>query len=81
MRVRPGAVPVTIIRAVLTRWTSHYLAYRCLLELRRSLEVLIEEDEALEENQLITGNTAVQVKATEMIGYLKNDSFWAAIKQ
>lgn len=37
---------LTIICAVLTRWLSHYLAYRRLLDVRPSLELLITKHEA-----------------------------------
>ena len=38
-----------VLRAVLTRWTAHYdLAYRRLLEIRLSFQILVENDNKLE---------------------------------
>ena len=40
---------LAVIRAVLTRWTAHYdLAYRRLLEIRLSFQILVENDNKLE---------------------------------
>lgn len=81
MRLRPGTPPLSVIRAVLTRWTSHFLAYRRLLQLQTSIMTMLELDEAAEESQIITGSASAREKATEIISYLKDDHFWSAIKQ
>lgn len=80
--LRPGCTPLSIIRAVLTRWTSHYLAYRRLLQLRTSVETMLEEDaSSVNESQIITGTSAAQDKAREMVACLKDDMFWMAVKR
>ena len=49
---------LTIIRAVLTRWTAHYLAFKRLLEVHRALRHLVSKDELRlpADSQLITGD-------------------------
>lgn len=81
VRLKPSSPPLTVIRPVLTRWTSHFLAYRRLLELRRSIETIIEEDEDRLDSQLITGTASAKHKAREIMQYLKDDAFWKAVKQ
>ncbi|KAI0084021.1 ribonuclease H-like domain-containing protein, partial [Irpex rosettiformis] len=80
-RLKPGLAPLSVIRAVLTRWTSHFLAYRRLLQLQTSIMTLLELDEAAAESQLITGSAVAKAKATEIISHLKDDRFWAAIRR
>ncbi|EKM52734.1 uncharacterized protein PHACADRAFT_198783 [Phanerochaete carnosa HHB-10118-sp] len=36
--------PLTVIRAVLTCWISHYLAYRCLLDLKNWITQVVSQD-------------------------------------
>ena len=82
-RMNPIATPLTIIRAVLTRWMSHFLAYRHLLQLHYTIMSMIQQDEALprDQSKLITGNSAAKAKAAEIISYLKDDMFWRALSQ
>ncbi|KAI0083543.1 hypothetical protein BDY19DRAFT_900168, partial [Irpex rosettiformis] len=82
-RLNPGSTPLSIIRAVPTRWTSHFLAYRRLVKLRYTIMTAIQQDELLpvSQSQLITGNSVAQAKAKEMISYMKDDRFWNAITQ
>ncbi|KAI0782452.1 hypothetical protein BC629DRAFT_1289429, partial [Irpex lacteus] len=80
-RVNPGAPPLSVVRAVLTRWTSHYLAYRRLLRLQPYLMTMIAQDEAGKESQIITGTAAAKAKAIEIISHLKDSDFWRAIER
>lgn len=82
MRVtNPSSRVLTVIRAVLTRWTSHYLAYTRLLELRWVLETLVRNDENAPPGQrrLTAGNSAARNKAHEMIVHIKDPFFWCAL--
>ncbi|KIJ08508.1 hypothetical protein PAXINDRAFT_88772 [Paxillus involutus ATCC 200175] len=54
-----------VIRAVLTCWTAHYLAYRRLLQLRQTLFAII-----------ITGDAKAKAKATKMTELIKDTLFW-----
>ncbi|KAI0688276.1 hypothetical protein BC835DRAFT_1284976 [Cytidiella melzeri] len=81
LRLKPEATPLSVIRPILTRWTSHYIAFRRLLQLHTSIQTLIEQDEGSDESEIITGTTAAKSKAIEMIAHLKDDSFWIAIKR
>ncbi|KAG1727642.1 ribonuclease H-like domain-containing protein [Suillus paluster] len=67
---------LTVLRAVLTHWMSHYLAYRRLLELRPALELLVTKHEA----HLISGGDARSRRKTQTaIATIKNATFWHAL--
>jgi hypothetical protein len=69
---------LAVIRAVLTRWTAHYLAYRRLLEIRLSLQILVENDEKLElrNQQLLLGDASARERSRKNIAVIKNSAFW-----
>ena len=75
-------LPYAVLRAVLTRWTAHYNAYRRLLDLYIPLKLLTDHDAKLlgSENErqriLITGNKKAQEKAQEMVKIIRNPVFW-----
>ncbi|KAG1865766.1 hypothetical protein DFJ58DRAFT_150772 [Suillus subalutaceus] len=67
---------LAVLRAVLTRWMSHYLAYRRLLELRPALELLVTMHEA----HLISGGDVRSRRKTQIaIATIKNVTFWHAL--
>ncbi|KAG0707177.1 ribonuclease H-like domain-containing protein, partial [Suillus ampliporus] len=67
---------LAVLRAVLTRWMSHYLAYRRLLELRPALELLVTKHEV----HLISGGDARSRRKTQTaIATIKNATFWHAL--
>ena len=70
-----------VIRAVLTRWTMHYQAFRRLGELRDVINVVIRDDERkpVKDRNLITGNTRAKAKAAEMVNLIKTSAFWDAL--
>lgn len=72
---------LAVIRAVLTRWTAHYLAYRHLLEIRISLQLLVENDEKLElrNQQLLLGDASARERSRKNIAVIKNSAFWHAL--
>ncbi|KAH9029946.1 ribonuclease H-like domain-containing protein [Lactarius pseudohatsudake] len=72
---------LAVIRAVLTRWTAHYLAYRRLLEIRLSLQLLVENDEKLERKsqQLLLGDASTRERSRKNISVIKNSAFWHAL--
>lgn len=71
---------LTIIRAVLTQWIAHYLAYRCLLDLKDCIAAVIMQDrlqqQSGKESQLVTGNADAKVKANEILAILNKADFW-----
>ncbi|KAI0082950.1 ribonuclease H-like domain-containing protein [Irpex rosettiformis] len=77
----PGVLPKSVVRAVLTRWTSHFLAYRRLLFLRPYIMTMVQQDSNASESQIITGSSSAKAKAVEIISYLNDDKFWSAVKQ
>ncbi|KAF7322734.1 hypothetical protein HMN09_00052300 [Mycena chlorophos] len=73
---------LAIIRAVLTRWTSHYLAFTRLLEISGPLKLLVsQEDLRGPDNQIITSDSKAKARARAMVRTIKNDTFWAAIQR
>ncbi|KAG2160125.1 uncharacterized protein EDB93DRAFT_1074526, partial [Suillus bovinus] len=51
---RPNRV-LTVIRAVLTRWTVHYLAFRRLLDLKFALDILVRQEKSLgQDSKIVT---------------------------
>ena len=72
---------LAVIRAVLTCWTAHYLAYRRLLEIQLSLQILVENDEKLElrNQQLLLGDASAQEQSQKNIAIIKNSAFWHSL--
>ncbi|KAI0349577.1 hypothetical protein OH77DRAFT_1414734 [Trametes cingulata] len=64
----------TVIRGVATRWTSHYLAYRRLLELHKVL-LLLADDPRL----FLSGNEESHEKTRSMLAIIRNPLFWHAL--
>ena len=80
----PGATSSnvkSIVRAVLTRWTMHYQAYRRLRELHSVIIMAVDADEKCLEPQrcVIAGDTRAKTKAREMVSLIRNRGFWDAI--
>jgi uncharacterized membrane protein len=70
---------LAILRAVLTRWTAHYTAFRRLLELSVQLIRLADLDLQNGDEStrlLITGDRKAQQKAQRMVDVIKNPVFW-----
>lgn len=68
-----------VLRAILTRWTAHYCAYRRLLQLYTSLVTIALKDSTISnerERIMITGDVAAQRKAREMVVIIQNSLFW-----
>ena len=70
-----------VIRAVLTRWTAHYLSYSRLLDLRSVLIMVVDMDSRrLEKDRcVIAGDAKAKKKANDMVILIKNDTFWKAL--
>ena len=71
----------SVVRAVITRWTAHYLAYQQLLELRPALQSLVLDGSCHPPNQsvFIKGPTALKNKAKVMIEIINNRNFWGIL--
>jgi hypothetical protein len=69
---------LSVIRAVLTWWTAHYLSYQRLLALRRTLEIMVENDDKLrpQDKIVINGDRSSRAKAMEMVSIIKDLLFW-----
>lgn len=72
-----------MIRAVLTRWTAHYLAFRRLLELQHPLQALVNRDAMAPPDQRVlnsqSGTAANKRKAREMTAIIQNSGFWHSL--
>ncbi|KAI0654020.1 hypothetical protein C8Q70DRAFT_926500, partial [Cubamyces menziesii] len=66
--------PKTVIRGVATRWTSHYLAYRRLLELQPALQLL-----ARDSRLYLSGNAESHAKTRQMLPIIENGLFWHSL--
>lgn len=68
---------LSVIRAVLTRWTAHYLAFRRLLDLRITLDILVKQErERGNDAKIVTGDAASRRKAKEMIELIDDPLMW-----
>ena len=78
-----GNIPSSVIRAVITRWTAHYLAYSRLINLRPALMVITTNNSARVQSRLgshiITGNVATKNKAERMIAAIVDPRFWSSL--
>ncbi|KAI0776273.1 hypothetical protein BD413DRAFT_470158 [Trametes elegans] len=63
-----------VIRGVATRWTSHYLAYRRLLELQGALHILANDPRIY-----LSGNEESHAKIRSMITIIQNGLFWHSL--
>ena len=82
VRADANLMPLSVIRAVLTRWTAHYMAYRRLLELRPALESVVANDamQARDEDRtVITGDAKAKRTSSQMVTIIKDPLFWHAI--
>ena len=73
---------LAVIRAVITRWTAHYLAYRRLLELHGTLKVVVANDEEkrAEDKIVVTGDAKAKAKARKMVKLISDEPlFWHGI--
>ena len=71
----------SIIRAVITRWTAHYLAYKRLLELRLALQSLTIDDSCRPPGAsvFIKGPLASKRKGAAMVSIINNEVFWKGL--
>ncbi|KAH8107176.1 hypothetical protein BXZ70DRAFT_885183, partial [Cristinia sonorae] len=74
-----GTTPLTILRAVLTRWTSHLRAYQRLLAVRSSLVAMVSTEEA----RPATGRLILvgdgKARAESMFEIIKDNVFWQSL--
>ena len=73
----------SVIRAVITRWTAHYLAYCRLISLRPALTMVVTNDAGRAQynlaSRLVTGNPAARAKAEQMVEAITNHEFWESL--
>ncbi|KAH9068192.1 hypothetical protein EDB83DRAFT_2222872, partial [Lactarius deliciosus] len=83
VQVQSGMQPLSVIRAVLTRWTAHYLAFRRLLQLHRPLTVLVNSDAMALPHQRILVSPGLSAsnkrRAQEMVVIIEDGSFWHSL--
>ena len=82
-RTLEGNIPSSVICAVITRWTAHYLAYHRLILLRPALMMVITSDSARIQSclgsRIVTGNASAQQKAEQMVEAIGNTRFWESL--
>ena len=78
-----GNIPSSVIRAVITRWTAHYLAYDRLIVLHPALTMVVGDDSSCIQarlgSKIITGNAAAKAKAERMINVITSEEFWKSL--
>ena len=75
-----GHKPLVLFLPVLTRWTSHYLAIRCLIHLKPFLVACV----ALNYDALVKcagARQAARTRAVNILGYVRNEVFWAELEK
>jgi hypothetical protein len=79
-QLKSGKQARILIRAVLTRWTAHYLAFSHLLELQYPLQALVTCDAMAAPNEQIlipsSGTSASKKKAAQMVNLIESGAFW-----
>ncbi|KDQ55684.1 hypothetical protein JAAARDRAFT_208479 [Jaapia argillacea MUCL 33604] len=60
-----------VLRAVITCWTAHYLAYRRLLRIKSSIELLAEDSRLYD-----SGDADSRAKTQRMLPIIKDPLFW-----
>jgi len=70
-----------VLRIVITRWTAHFLAYRRLLELHQSLEIIVTQEENRPDNEklIIKGRREAKEHSRKMMKLIQNSVFWHAL--
>jgi hypothetical protein len=72
---------LAVIQAVLTWWTAHYQAYKYLLELKPTLQMLVSAEAAWPKSKkmIVTADKKARDHATDMLNIIGNSRFWHAI--
>ena len=72
---------LSVICAVITRWTAHYLAFRCLLDLKQTLEILVSHKKEAPNGLkiIVAGNATSRKKGSEIIKIIEDSLFWHTI--
>jgi hypothetical protein len=72
---------VSVLRIILTQWTAHFLAFRRLLELRQTLDIIVtqEENRADDQKLIIKGKREAKEQARKMMKLIQNPVFWHSI--
>ncbi|KAI5983696.1 hypothetical protein EDD15DRAFT_2201843 [Pisolithus albus] len=74
-----------VIRAVITHWTAHYLAYHQLLDLLFALQILTRHERERKtggsEQHIIVGDAVSCRKAEEMLAVIEDSLFWHTLEK
>lgn len=66
-----------VIHAVLTHWTAHYLAFRQLLDLQTTLDILVEQERKHgNDAKIVTGDATSGQKARRMLELIEDPLMW-----
>ena len=67
---------LSVIQAVITCWTAHYLAYCQLLDLLYTLQILARHERECNKPRIIVGGAASRRKASGMLSIIEDPLFW-----
>ncbi|KAI9063901.1 hypothetical protein FKP32DRAFT_1564653 [Trametes sanguinea] len=81
VQAQNGRTAAAVIRPVKTRWTSHYLAFKRLLELQPAIAAILAEDQLRGESTFMAGLTKAdaKAKARRMMELMNNGTFWHSL--
>ncbi|KAH6873588.1 hypothetical protein BKA70DRAFT_1034840, partial [Coprinopsis sp. MPI-PUGE-AT-0042] len=73
-----GGKKKTILRAVISHWTSHYMSYDRLLQMRHIIKLVIDSDSIKppQEQRVVIGDSAAQERARAMVQIIIDPAFW-----
>jgi hypothetical protein len=85
VQLKSGKQARTVIHAVLTRWTAHYLVFSRLLKLQYPLKALVTRNAMVMPNEQIlipsSGTSASKKKAAQMVNLIESGAFWHVLAQ
>ncbi|KAI9069378.1 hypothetical protein FKP32DRAFT_1692719 [Trametes sanguinea] len=81
VQAQNGRTAAAVIRPVKTRWTSHSLAFKRLLELQPAIAAILAEDQLRGESTFMAGLTKAdaKAKARRMMELMNNGTFWHSL--
>jgi hypothetical protein len=78
-QLKTSGLTCAIIRAVISRWTTHLRAYERLLLVRNILRSVALMDANRPESQIVIGDRAAKTKAKKMLELIDNGVFWQSL--
>jgi hypothetical protein len=80
-QIEAKAQVITVLRAVITRWTCHFCSYERLIKIQVHLRAISYQDDARSnsEKKIIQGDAKAKAKASKMCDLIKSSVFWVSL--